>query len=261
MTDSISPELLNFLSEPRSLKEIAKHLGISSSTAGDYLQKAFEQNLILICRFQRNTGLKAQKEQRLHETLFYISRDSHLLPKGLTGFNATRILQIREVAKSKNAWIKFSSKDTNKASFSSVNENASDSLEHELGSKTFPKIGKSKEKMARNVQRPVDIIYRPLTRSQARTFSAAEKLSMLKALSRKSLSYLDLHVRFNVSKQVIGTFVKNGLIKETWGSENIGVRLLLTEKGEKQLRRLKMASMLEKDKVRKATIQLKYKIP
>ena len=249
-------DLLNFLSEPRCLKEVAEHFGISASVADHSLQKAIEQNQVLICKPLRKPSLKSQKQR---DTLFYISQDSDLFSRGLTGFAVTRGIRTQGEVGSRTAFVKFSSKNASKSNFSSITENASDHKNDELGGAPFPRITVRREKIVRNARRHASAIGQPPTQRQIRSCSVAEKLSMLTALSRQPLPYSDLRTRFNIPKSTIRTFVKNGLVKEVWGSKNIGVRFRLTKKGEKRLERLKAAAKLEKDEIAKATIRLKYK--
>lgn len=251
-------KLLDFLSEPRCLKEITNHFGISTSIADYCLLKAIEQNQVIVCKYSRNASLKSRKKPKRRETSFYISRDSDLYSKGLTGFAVTRVAGTQEGVSSETAFVKFSSKSVSKSNFSSMIQNASDSKNRELGQTAFPKVKASKERLVRNVRWHAPVIRQPLKQSQIKSLSVAEKLSMLMALSRQPLSHLDLHAHFKISKRTIKTFVKNGLIQEVWGPQNIGVKFRLTTKGEKYLKRLEVAARLGKDKIRKATIQLKY---
>jgi len=257
MSDSNSSDLLNFLSEPRSLKEVAEHFGISPSVADYYLQKAIEQNQVLVCKCSSNAGLKSRKKQKQRETLFYISQNIDPLSKGLTGFAATRVARTQGVG-SETTFVKFSSTRISKSNISSMIENALDSKKYEPRQTSFPRIRVRREKLVRSARRHAPVIRQPLIQSRVKSLSAAEKLSMFAALSRQLLSYSDLHVRFNISKQTIKTSMKNGLIEDVWGPKNIGVRFRLTKKGEKHLKRLKVAAKLEKDEIKKATIRLKH---
>lgn len=251
-------KLLNFLSEPRCLKEITNHFGISTSIADYCLQKAIEQNQVIVCKYSRNASLKPRKKQKQRETLFYISRNSGLHSKGLTEFVETRVAGAQKGMRSETAFVEFSSKSASRSDFSSMIENASDSKNREPRQTAFPKVKASRERLVRNARRHAPVVRQPLKQSQIKSLSVAEKLSMLMALSRQPLSHSDLHARFNVSKRTLKTFIKNGLIEEVWGPQNIGVKFRLTAKGEKHLKRLEAAARLGTDKIRKATIQLKY---
>ncbi len=250
MHDSNNSNLMHFLSEPRSLKEVAKHFGISPSLADYHLTKAIEQKRILVCKCPSNANLNSKKKKQ-RETLFYISKDSHLLANELTGFTVTRTVKAQGVG-NEITFIKFDSEDASKSNFSVSGKN------NEPDSPLFPRIEVRREKLLRSGRRNTYVARQPLKKSQTRRFSTAEKLSMLTALSRQLLSYLDLKARFNVSKYAIKTFIKKELIEEKWGPKNIGIRFRLTKKGERYLERLKMAAKLEKDKIRKANIQLKH---
>jgi len=250
-------DLLSFLSEPRCLKEVAEHFEISSPVAYCVLQEALVQNQILVCKCSRNPSLKSQKKQKQRDTLFYIAEDSGLLSKGLTRFAAKGVRLAQEGVRSETAFVKFRSKVSSKSNFFSMIENTSDSGNRELGQTPFPRVRVNKGKLVRSARlRAPPVIRQSLTQSQIGSFSVAEKLSMLTALSRQPLSYLDLRARFSISKKRIKTFMKNGLIKEVWGPKNIGVRFRLTENGKKHLKRLKVAAKFGKDKMRKTTIEL-----
>lgn len=251
-------DFLNFLFEPRCLKEITGHFGISTSVAAYFLQKAIERGQVLVCKCSADAVLKSSKEQKLRETLFYISQDSDLFSKGLVGFAVTRVAGIQKTTEGKIDFIKFSSKNACKSDFSSMIENSLDPKNQGLRQTSFPRIRVHKEKLVRSPRQHMPVINQPQRQSQIRSFSVAEKLSLFTALSCQQLSYLDIHGRFNISKRMIKTFIRNGLIQEFWGPKNIGVKFRLTKKGEKHLKRLKAAARLGKDKIRKATIQLKY---
>ena len=251
-------KLLDFLSKPRCLKEITDYFRISASTADYCLQKAIRQNHVTVCKYPRNASLKPRKKQKQREILFYISRDSDLFSKGLTGFAIPRVAGTQEGVSSETTFVKFSSKSASKIRFSSMIGTASDYENRKPDQTTFPRIKASKERLIKSVRQHAPVIRQPMRQSQIKSLSIAEKLSMFKALSRQPLSHLDLHAHFNISKRTIKTFVKNELIEEVWGPQNIGVKFQLTTKGEKYLKRLEAAARLGTDKIRKATIQLKY---
>lgn len=257
MLDSKSSGILHFLTEPRSLKEIAEHFGISEPTAYYYLQKKIEQDQILICKCSRHT--QRVDAQQKSETLFYISRDSKLLSKGLTRFAVTEAIRTQGRIGNETSSIKFTSTGASRSNFHRMIEDASDSKKREFRLTSLPRINVRREKLVRSIRRHAPVIRQPLKQSQVRSVSAAEKLSILNALSRQPLPYLDLHARFSISKHVVKTLLRNGLVKETWGSKNIGVRFQLTGKGEKRLKQLKVAARLGKNNIRKTAIKLKHR--
>ncbi len=259
MPNTDCSDLLNFLSEPRSLREVAEHFGILASVAAAYLQKAIEQKQVLVCRYSGEPSIKSPRRRKQRQTLFYISRDSNLLSKGLTGFAISKVVKTQIRAGGETTFVKFSSKSATKSRFSSMVENASGSLEHELEPQPLPRIKMCKESIVKSARRYTLDLHQPLLQSRTQSFSTAEKLSMLTTLSRRPLSYLDLHTLFGIPKLTVKTLIKNGLVEEVWGPKNIGIRFRLTRKGKEHLKRLKTAARLGEDKIRKATIRLKQR--
>ncbi len=257
MPDTDCSDLLNFLSEPRSLREIAEHFGILASVAAAYLQEAIEQEQVLVCRYSGKASIKSPSRRKQRQTLFYISRDSNLLSKGLTGFAISKVVKTQIRAGGETAFVKFSSKSAIKSRFSSMA--VSGSLEHVPVPQPLPRIKMRKKNIVRSARRYGLNIPQLPPQNQSKSLSATEKLSMLKTLSRRPLSYLDLRTLFDIPKRTVRTLVKNGLIEEVWGPKNIGIRFRLTRMGEEHLKRLKTAARLGEDKVRKATIRLKQR--
>jgi hypothetical protein len=70
----------------------------------------------------------------------------------------------------------------------------------------------------------------------------AKELQLFKALSNEPLPFLDLHVRFGVSKQTTRGLLKRGLLAEVWGSGGVGLRFTLSEKGRSHLKQLEAAA-------------------
>jgi DNA-binding MarR family transcriptional regulator len=261
MLDSRFSELLYFLSEPRSLEEIAEHFAISTSIANRYLQKAIRENQILACRYSTRGHLKSQRKQGQSETLVYISKDSDLLSRELTGFAVEKVVRTQKGVGSETTFIRFSSEDPSKSSSNSM-QRVSRGKNYELAdqnSTSLPQIMVRKGKFVRSAREPLATGKRK-SQSQARSFSIAQELSMLTALSQNTRSYVDLQTRFKVSRRTLRTLVKKGILKEVWGARNIGITFQLTEKGKKHLKRLKTAARLKRDKIRNLGIQLKHRI-
>ncbi len=251
-------DLLDFLSEPRSLKEVALHFGVPEPVARYYIQKEIEQDEILICKHSRGADSRSQKKGQ-HKNHIYISRSSNLLSRGLASFAATKDARAKEELRQKTALFKFSSKSANKSSLSTTAD-ISDSKNPELEQHSFPRLGMGKERLVRTSKRRHFLaINRPAKLGRTKSLTASEKLALFTALCNRPLSYLDLHTGFDISKQTIKTFVKNGLIQESWGPRNIGVGFRLTEKGKEYLERLRRAAKLEKDEIKKASIRLKHR--
>jgi len=261
MLDSRCSELLYFLSEPRSLEEIAEHFAISTSMANRYLQKAIRENQILACRCSTRGHLKSQKKQGQSEILVYISRDSDLLSRELTGFAVEKVVRTQKGVGSETTFIRFSSENPSKSSSNSM-QGVLRGKKYELAdqnSTSLPLIKVHKEKFVRSAREPIAAGKRK-PQSQARSFSIAEELSMLTALSHNPKSYVDLKTRFKVSKPTLRTLTKKGIVEEVWGPRNIGITYQLTEKGKKHLNRLKMAARLKRDKIKDLSIRLKHRI-
>lgn len=259
MFDSDCSDFLNFLSEPRTLKDVAERFGASASSARRHLQKAIEQRQVIAFKCSRKAYRKAQRKQRSRETVFYISRDGGFLPKELVGFAVKGMTKALDGAEGSTAFVKFKSKGNSKSSFSSKPKSALDYEGYERRSTRFPRIKAGKEKLvasARQRHSPMGKIPR---QNQTKSLSTVEKLSMLTALSRRSLSYLELHSRFKVSKQTIKTLTRNGVVEAVWGPMNVGINYGLTKKGMNQLKRLRAAARLNGDEIRKATIHLKHR--
>jgi hypothetical protein len=102
---------------------------------------------------------------------------------------------------------------------------------------------------------------RALYRAKEMTrFSQAKRLLLFQTLSKVALPFLDLHVRFGVSKQTIRNFVRRGLIIEVWGPKAVGLRFKLSKKGKKQLEELEAGAKYDSHMSRKGMIRLKRTI-
>jgi hypothetical protein len=75
-------------------------------------------------------------------------------------------------------------------------------------------------------------------------------------LLERPTTFLDLHGRFGVSRQIVKGLVNNRLIAETWASKGIGVKFKLTKKGEAYLRKLEAAAKCEPSLAKKAFVRL-----
>jgi hypothetical protein len=87
--------------------------------------------------------------------------------------------------------------------------------------------------------------------------SYAQRLLLFKTLLRKPLPFLEVHVRFGVSKSTMTSLVKNGFLIEMWGPKAVGVRLRLSNKGMAYLKELEAASKCEPNMRKNAIIRLK----
>jgi hypothetical protein len=99
-----------------------------------------------------------------------------------------------------------------------------------------------------------------LSQDGYKSLSHIERIHLFKAVSDQSLPFLELHVRFGVSKQTIRRLVKNGLLMEVWGPRAIGVRFKLSNKGKTYLKELEEAARYEPRKSERDLVRLKHKI-
>jgi hypothetical protein len=97
------------------------------------------------------------------------------------------------------------------------------------------------------------------TREESARLPYARKLQLFQALLAEPLPFLDLHVRFGVSKQTMRRLVNNGLLTEVWGPKAIGVRFKLSKKGKIHLKELEAAARYESKVGEKDFIRLKNK--
>ncbi len=259
MLDSGFHELLYFLSEPRSLKEITEHFAISTSMAKRFIQKGIKENQILACKCSTGNRLDSQGKRGRSETVVYISRDSGLLSGELTGFAVEKGVKTQKGVGSETTFIRFSSENSSKSGSNSM-QAVFQGKKYEPArhnSKSYPQIMVRNEKFVRSAREPV-AAGQLKSQSQARSFSTAQELSMLTALSENPMPYVDLQARFKVSKRTLRTLTKRGIVKEVWGPRNIGITLKLTEKGRNHLGRLKTAARLKRGKIKDLGIRLKH---
>lgn len=90
--------------------------------------------------------------------------------------------------------------------------------------------------------------------------SYANVLGMFQTLSNEPLTLLELHFRFDVSKQTVKRLVKNGFFREVWGPKAVGVRFSLTKKGKIYLKELDSTSKIEPKIREHVRIKLKHVI-
>jgi len=95
---------------------------------------------------------------------------------------------------------------------------------------------------------------------EATRLSNVQRLELFQALLKEPSPFLELHYRFNVSKQTIKRLVKNGLLTEIWGPKAVGVRFKLTSKGKTYLKELEAAAKYEPKMRKSAIIRLQHRI-
>jgi len=96
-------------------------------------------------------------------------------------------------------------------------------------------------------------------KDNAKRLPQAKRIELFQTLLNEPVTFLDLHIRFGVSKQTIRRLVKNGLLIEEWGPNEIGLRFQLSKKGKTYLKELEAAALYESKMGQKNLIRLKSK--
>ena len=271
--------LLQFLYEPRLVREVAEHFGIPEKLARLNLREAVESGQVLISKkpFLQTLKNSNGKLRRIKQSL-YVSRKSPTLVDGWERFKL----------KTKNGLFSESKSDSFSIRFPSWNDCvlAKDMVNHKLLVFSRPAsegkpgsamdgrnyktkvilasefdVSSAKVKMASH--RTLDQVLRgrPTSpRDRVDSLLHVERIRLFQTLFKKPSTFLDLHGRFGVSRQIVKGLVKNGLIAETWAPKGIGVRFKLTRKGKTYLKELEAAAECEPKLTEKAFVRLKQKI-
>jgi hypothetical protein len=125
---------------------------------------------------------------------------------------------------------------------------------HALTSKLHLPLNKVKMVKRMRIERLV-VSGTRMTRD-VKSLSSVEKIHLLRTLM-KPATFLDVHGRFGVSKEMVKRLVKNGLIAEVWGPKAVGLRFKLTRNGRAYLRELEKAARCEPRIEEKAFVKLK----
>ena len=133
-------------------------------------------------------------------------------------------------------------------------------MQEEQESSRLLSVSVSREKLARS--RAIEISRRGLLWHSKETsrLSFAKRLQLFRALSKEPLSFLDLHVRFGVSKHAIRRLVKNGLLVEVWGANDVGVQFKLAKDAKNHLKEMEAAAAYDPKIAKKSLIRLKNRI-
>jgi len=97
--------------------------------------------------------------------------------------------------------------------------------------------------------------------SEKGRLSHVQTLQLFRGLMKEPLSFLELRGGFGVSKQTVKRLVRNGLLKETWGPKAVGVRFVLSDKGQAYLKGLEAAAKYKPNAHKSAVIRLKQLTP
>lgn len=271
--------LLQFLHEPRLVHEVAEHFGVTEKLARLNLRKAVESGQVLISKkpFLQTLKNSNGKLRRIRQSL-YVSRKSPTLADGWERFKL----------KTKNGLYSESKNDSFSIRFPSWRDDAlaKDLVNHKLLVFSRPDSARERENKpssamaGRNYKtkgilasefdvssakvklashRTIDQVLRSKPTSppeSVNSLSYVERIRLFQTLFKKPSTFLDLHGRFGLSRQIVRGLVKNRLIAETWAPKGIGVRFKLTKKGEAYLRELEAAAKCEPSLAKKAVIRL-----
>jgi hypothetical protein len=257
-------DLLNFLTEPRHLREVAKHFGISGMRAKYHIKQAIRSGEVIASEqfaFRTFSDLRGKLKQK--EGFLYISRNSPLLSKGQLHLAAGRGKGFAPTSTTNRNPVKFASESEvgkftveNMASFS--NERVD-----EIGNVvTHSKSKANLVSMFLNVHsvhgKPIERRSKILPDRHSRALqsshgliSQADRIHLLEALQEQPLTFLELHKHFGVPRQTVKGLLRKRLLAEVWGPKEIGVRFKLTRRGEKHLEELHAAASFDTKKSKK----------
>jgi hypothetical protein len=251
--------LTEFLSEPRFLHEIVEHYKVSKKTAVFHLREAVKSGEVLVSEAPAFRTIKDSTGnlKKLSGFLYVYHESPILVRKG------ARLSML----KTDNSIPEFSS--TARVNFLSKPHNVFGTVGSARGSTDPPLLGKANSEDIGAKLRASSRFVSKLNVSSVRVASVketrsnrpppskeysngkpkpllnAEKIRLFQELLKEPLPFLDIHDRFNVSRQTISRLVNRGLLIETWGSRGVGVRFKLTDKGKACLAQLKGASRYE----------------
>jgi hypothetical protein len=250
--------LAEFLSKPRFLHEIAEHYGFSRETAVFHLREAVKSGQIIVSEAPVFQAIKdSSRNLKKLRGFLYVNRESPILVDKDIRFSLP-----------KNDNSKRELRSTSHASFSKPNgESTRATLERR--SPRFASVEKANRENAARLRANHSLISKlkvssvkvssvNLTRSSrllpSKQYSSgkpaallnAGKIRLFQALLKEPLPFLDIHNRFEVSRQTITRFLMRGLLMETWGSKGVGVRFKLTSKGKAWLAQCEEASKCER---------------
>jgi hypothetical protein len=237
------------------LHEIAEHYGVSRETAVFHLRKAMKSGQVLASEAPVFQIIKdSSGNLKKLEGFVYVNRESpvivgeHIrlsLPK--TDNSKPELLGTSQVNfstphdESRSAMLEQGSPrfgTSDKANRGSHEEmlKANHSLISKLG------VSSAKVSSANHIRSSRLYPSKQYSSSKPTPLLNIEKIRLFQALLKEPLPFLDMHDRFNVSRQTITRIVKGGLLKETWGSNGVGVRFKITKKGKSYLKELEEAS-------------------
>jgi hypothetical protein len=263
--------LLDFLSKPRSEREIAEHFNVPTRLASYQLSEAIKSGHVLITEKPPFKTNKCSNDKLKRPSEFvYVLRNSPMFAEGRAKSGA----RTGDLAKAKGyafsvrlpPCVQTSTEGT------AFNRRVSSRPFQETESRhlTVRQL-KARSPMATELDASSTTLkfseQRSFGRSQGykteitddnvKALSHAEVIHLLEALLERPLAFLELHGRFGATRQTIRGMVRNGLLIEIWGPKAIGIRFKLTKKGKAHLKELEAAAKFDPAIREKSFIRLK----
>jgi hypothetical protein len=251
--------LPEFLSKPRFLHEIVEHYEVSKKTAVFHLREAMKSGEVLVSEapafrtIKDSTGNLKKLSGFLyvyHESPILVRRGSRFsmlkTDNSIPEFGRTACVNFLSKPHDVSETVTLARRSTGPAHVEKAN---SEDIGAKLraSSRFVSKLNVSSVRVAsaketRSNSLPPSKEY---SNSKLKPLLNAEKIRLFQALLKEPLPFLDMHDRFNVSRQTISRLVSRGMLIETWGSRGVGVRFKLTHKGKACLAQLEGASRYE----------------
>ncbi len=226
--------LLEFLSRPHTLGEVAERFGISSIEAESLVIKAVESGQLLIS--SRRDG---RSEMRAG-----LPRPGRIGTASLVSTSSLGSMKVKLFHVSNS---KFSSK-----------------IIVGKGGESQFKLRRDKPELVRRslARLPASkILGRQRVVRKSSRISLLSEVRLLETLSAKPEKLDDLRATHGVSRKTIDGLVRKGLLCASWGPNGVGNFYGITQRGSEELRRLRTASTLGNELLKRRPISLKTIAP
>jgi hypothetical protein len=259
-------EVLQFLTKPRYLREVAEHFNISEMHATHHLKEALRLGHVLVSEKPvRGSFPSFGGRFEQFRGFLYVSSSSPLLAKGTLqlsseeGENSVSAATGRVPTKFISWSRSPEEKDLLRQDISAFSDRKTDKMpavgrrpktRTDLVSK-FLNVLVVKGKSVRRTVLREHVQVRSPGQGTYESLSQVERIHLFEAISDQPLTFLELHSRFGVSRQVVQGLVRRGLFEEVWGKRDIGVTFRLTKKGQRYLKELQAAADFQPPKNKK----------
>jgi hypothetical protein len=261
------PNLAEFLLKPRFLHEIVENYKVSEKTAAFHLREAVKSGQVLVSEAPafRTIRDSAGNLRNLSGFLYVHQKSPILVGKGtrlsmlkigdfIPGLgNTSRVSFITKLHDASEK-VMSDTGSTNRQPTERANSgNRGTKLRGNSSFMSKLNVSSARVASANNTRSSHLLSSEQHLNNKLKPFLNIEKIRLFHALLQEPLPFLDMHNRFNVSKQAITRLVKRGLLMETWGCNGVGVRFKLTSKGKAYLKELEQASNY-KPKIRESPL-------